>query len=146
MLIRYCISMWGTKTSWSDLGTKGEEWDLFRERNPWKVDFETEMGKGCSQAKCGGRRAFQGEERLCMKKVRPGWDWYVGTGRWVRGVQRNWGRRTQGLGAGGRIFVELLSEACCLSLHATHGTPSRLRHVPCPLLTMMWPDRVYHLL
>ena len=127
------------------MGTKGEEWDLFRERNPWKVDFETEMGKGGSQAECQRGRAFQGEEEVCMKKVRPGRDLVCGHKAAGSGVSRvNWERDT-GLGVGGQILWSFrVRFAACRGMPLCWDTEQAQT---CSLsLTHLARTGVYHLL
>lgn len=118
MLITFVTSMWGTKTS-DQIWALRERNGIYSEKEiPGKLTLKLRWERVVARPSVGEEGHSRERKSFVWRKWGQGGTWYVGTGRWVRGVQSELGKRHRA-GSGRPDLVELLSEVCCLSWHAT---------------------------
>lgn len=118
MLITFVTSMWGTKTS-AQIWVLRERNGIYSEKEiPGKLTLKLRWERVVARPSVG-RKGIPGRGKALYEEseAREGLGMWA-QGRWVRGVQSELGKRHRA-GSGRPDLVELLSEVCCLSRHAT---------------------------
>lgn len=145
MLITLVTSMWGTKTS-DQIWALRERNGIYSEKEiPGKLTLKLRWEKVVARQRVGEEGYSREKKRFVWRKWSRGETWYVGTRplgqecpEWVGKETQGWEWEARPYGA---LEWGLLPAVACHSAR----TPRRLRHVPCPLLTMMRPGLVCHI-